>query len=714
MRNVRWLVPALLIVGWLVVGGVFGPYQAKLSEVQKNDNAAFLPSSAEATEVAELQERFVDQPTVPAIVVYLHRGGLTLEDARTIQGDVAKIRAANITVGEISPIIPSRDGEAAQVIVPLAGADGEVTEREVSLIRDIVQRPGPLTAHVAGPSGIIADFFEVFGAIDGLLIGVTALVVAVILIVVYRSPILPLVVLTTVGLALGASAGVVYALTKNGTLDLNGQSQGILSVLVFGATTDYALLLIARAREECGRHASRWDAVRAAYKGAFEPIVASGGTVIAGLLCLLFSDLASNRSLGPIGAIGIVAALLASLTFLPAVLALLGRAAFWPFMPRYGSERALRHGIWDRVAQMVSRRHRRIWIVTSLVLLLAAAFAPTFRANGVTQTDAFLKRVDAVQGEEILQGYFPAGFGTPAVVIGRAEALEPMVTAVKSVDGVEAVTPFTGTLDFDPNAKAKPPKIVDGLVEIDVTLADAADSPTAMRAVRDLREALHAVPGADALVGGYTATLLDTQTTTSRDLRTIVPIVLAVIFVILALLLRALVAPLMLIATVVLSFGATLGVAALVFDHLFGFPGSDPVVPLFAFVFLVALGIDYNIFLMTRVREESLRHGTRAGTLTGLRVTGGVITSAGVVLAATFAALSVLPILFLAQMAFLVAFGVLLDTLVVRSLLVPAATLELGRRIWWPSRAARIVDADDEESVQDARPPVSAGDRAER
>jgi len=711
MRNARWLLPALLVVGWLVVGGVAGPYQAKLSEVQRNDNAAFLPSSAEATEVARLQARFVEEPTVPAIVVYLRRGGLQVSDVKPIQDDIAAIRAANITVGEISPIIPSRDGEAAQVIVPLAGQDSDTTEQQVAQIREIVQRHGELTAHVAGPSGIIADVFEVFGAIDGLLIGVTALVVAVILIVVYRSAILPVIVLATVGLALGLSAGVVYTLTKNGTLDLNGQSQGILSVLVFGATTDYALLLIARAREEFHRHSSRWGAVRAAYRGAFEPIAASGGTVIAGLLCLLFSDLASNRSLGPIGAIGIVAALLATLTFLPAVLALVGRVAFWPFTPAYRPDTALRHGVWARIAELVGRRHRRIWVVTTLVLLLAAAFAPTFRASGVTQTDAFLDRVDSVRGEEILQGYFPAGFGTPAVVVGRSEALQPMTTAINRVDGVEAVTPFTGVIEFDPNAPTRAPKVVDGLVEIDVTLADAADSKAAMAAVRDLRSALHAVPGADAKVGGYTATLLDTQTTTSRDLRTIVPIVLAVIFVILALLLRALVAPVMLIATVVLSFGATLGVAALVFDHVLGFPGSDAAIPLFAFVFLVALGIDYNIFLMTRVREESLRDGTRAGALAGLRVTGGVITSAGVVLAATFAALSVLPILFLAQMAFLVAFGVLLDTLVVRSLLVPAVTLELGHRIWWP---ARLRTGAPQPLPQDARPTVGAGDRAER
>jgi putative drug exporter of the RND superfamily len=684
-RWLRIIIPALLLIAWLVVGGIGGPYQGKLSEVQRNDNAAWLPASAEATEVAELQQRFTERELLPAVIVFERQSGITDADRRAVEGRVAALGTTPGVQPGITPPIPSTDGQALQLVVPLSFDDPEQATKTITELQGLIKQelPGGLSAYLTGPAGLIADFTEAFGDIDGLLLGVAALVVALILLVVYRSPLLPLLVLASAGLALSAAVFVVYHLAANDVLTLNGQSQGILFILVFGAATDYALLLVARYREELRRVETPWEAMRVAWLASVAPITASAGTVVLGLLCLLFSDLNSNKGLGPVGAIGIGASLLAALTFLPAGLVLLGRAAFWPFRPAVGSAGSEQRGIWARVAGAVDRRPRAIWLVTAAALLVAAAFLPQLRASGTSSEDLFLTEVESVTGQQALARHYPAGSGSPAVVIARADAAPAVVDAVRQVDGVAdvAVTPA------GPPPAAEP-KVVDGLVEINATLRDPADSDAAERTVERLRDVAHAVPGAEAKVGGQTAVQMDVNATSARDLRVIPPIVLLVIFLILALLLRALVAPLLLIATVVLSFAATLGVAALVFNHVFDFPGADPATPLFAFVFLVALGIDYNIFLMTRVREETVSLGTRAGTLRGLAVTGGVITSAGVVLAATFGALAVLPILFLAQIAFLVAFGVLLDTLVVRSLLVPALTVDVGRRVWWPSRLA--------------------------
>jgi RND superfamily putative drug exporter len=676
----RRVLPALLVVAWLGIGGVGGTYQGKLGDVETNDNAAFLPASAEATEVARLRETFAEQELLPAIVVFERDGGLTDADRAFA---AARGEAAKGLAEQVSPPIPSEDGRALQLVVALDGADEEGSVEAVGTLRDAARqdRPEGLTVHVTGPAALVADLGEAFGGIDGLLLIVTAVAVALILLVVYRSPLLPLVVLVSAAFALCLAVLLVYQLAAADVIALNGQSRGILFILVFGAATDYALLLVSRYREELYRERSSWTAMWRALRASVAPITASAGTVIAGLLCLLFSDLNSNRGLGPVAAIGIAASLLACLTFLPAVLVLLGRSAFWPFRPKAGDERHTgEHGVWHRVADAVRAKPRRTWVITTIALLIAVAFLPQFRASGTAQTDTFLGDVDSVAGQEVLGEHFPGGSGSPAVIIAAAGSARGVADAARAVDGVAEVR-FTGS--------PEQPKVVDGRVELSATLTDAADSPAAVDTVRALREAVRAVPGSDAKVGGPTATQLDTQTTATRDLGVIIPIVLAVIFLILALLLRALVAPLVLIGTVVLSFAATLGLSALVFNHVLGFPGADPSVPLFAFVFLVALGVDYNIFLVTRVREEALTHGTAEGTSRALTVTGGVITSAGVVLAATFSALAVLPILFLAQIAFLVAFGVLLDTLVVRSLLVPALITDIGRRTWLPSALGR-------------------------
>ncbi len=525
---------------------------------------------------------------------------------------------------------------------------------------------------------------------------------------------LPFVVLFTSVSALALAGGVVYLLAKNGVLELNGQSQGILFILVVGAATDYGLLLVARYREELERTASKYTAIARAWRACVEPIAASAGTVVIGLLCLLLSDLNSNKTLGPVGAIGIVAALIGALTLLPALL-MAGRWLFWPRIPHTAP--AGRHeldtasmpaadlvdadrpthahaaagepiepplGIWGRVARFVGRYPRRIWIVTAIVLGVACLAVPTLKASGTAQTDVFLTEVDSIAGTDELVAHFPGGSGNPIVVIAPQSAQQDVLTALTGVGGLSGDASVVTAPQTGPTPPTDP-LVVDGRIQIQVTPTAAADSEAAEQAVRDVRSTLHALPGGDAiLVGGNTAIQLDTVETAARDLTVIIPAILIAVFLVLCLLLRSLVAPLLLVAATVLSFGTALGVSALVFNHVLDFPGADPAVPLFAFVFLVALGIDYSIFLMTRAREEVALHGPRQGVLTALRVTGGVITSAGIVLAATFAALAVIPILFLAQLAFIVAFGVLLDTLVVRTLLVPALAVDLGERTWWP------------------------------
>ncbi|MCD0443424.1 MMPL family transporter [Glycomyces sp. A-F 0318] len=674
----RWLLPALLALAWLALGAFAGPFAGKLSEVAVNDGSAFLPSSAESTEVNEARAAFDETDAVPAIVVAERPGGLEAADLAYLEDAAAALAALPFNAGPAIPPQPSEDAEAAQLIV-LIGADADESDA-VAEIRSVLEDGSPdgLQVLVTGQAALGADLGEAFGGVDGLLLLVAAAVVAVILVLVYRSPLLPLLVLLSCGFALAAASAAVYFLADAGLIDLNGQSQGILFILVFGAATDYALLLVARYREELGAGLDRFAAVRRALRATIEPIAASAGTVILGVLCLLFSQLESNRGLGPVAAIGIAASFLAATTFLPAVLALFGRAAFWPRRTRTGPSRSR---LWSGTAGLIARRPRAVWLVTAAGLVVAAAFMTQLKADGTTQTDVFLTDVDSVAGQEVLAAHFDAGSGAPAVIVADADSLDAVLAAAE-VEGVAEVAAKTDASGQVVEAE--------GLVEIEAVLEDAPDSDAAMAAVERLREAVHAVDGADALVGGPTAIQLDTLHVSERDRAVIIPIVLAVILGVLMLLLRSILAPLLLTATVVLSFGATMGVSALVFNHLFGFPGADPTVVLFGFVFLVALGIDYNIFLMTRVREESARLGTRAGTLRGLVATGGVITSAGVVLAATFSALAVLPILFLAQIAFVVAFGVLLDTVIVRSLLVPALTFDLGKAVWWPSRLSRV------------------------
>lgn len=700
----RWLVPVVLVLTWLGLAGVGGPTFGRLEEVSSNDQASFLPASAEATEAQDWQAKFRDSDEVPGIVVIEKNEAFTPAQLRGLAALKASLEDLKLGSTVIGPI-PSKDAKAAQFVVPV-GSSVEI-KPAVKELRETVAEAAPDGAQtfVTGPAGLAADLAAAFGGIDGILLLVALSAVFVILLIVYRSLLLPVMVLLTSVFALCAAILLVFGMAKAGWIQLNGQSQGILSILVIGAATDYALLFVARFREALSHTTNRTAAVLTAWKASFEPILASGATVIIALLCLLFSDLNSNKALGPVAAAGILCALFAALTLLPALMALLGRAAFWPFRPKLlpadqrepelvtGLEG--QKGLWRSTGSLVSRRPRTVWVASVLLLLVAAGGLFQLRANGVPQTDVILTASNAVDGQDALARHFDAGSGSPAVVIADQGKAAEVLDRVKADDGVgEAYllgprsVPITGA----PGAPSAP-DVRDGKVIINATLNDAADSLEAEETVKALRTDVKAVdPG--ALVGGVTATALDTNTTAQHDLAVIIPVVLVVILFILMLLLRSVVAPVLLVLSVVLSYAAALGVSAFVFNNLFGFPGADATVPLFGFVFLVALGVDYNIFLMSRVREESLKHGTRPGILRGLVVTGGVITSAGVVLAATFAALGVIPIMFLVQLAFIVAFGVLLDTVLVRSLLVPALAYDIGPKIWWPGKLGRAAGGD--------------------
>ncbi|WP_435206654.1 MMPL family transporter [Micromonospora sp. bgisy143] len=685
------LVAVAVVLAWLVIGAVAGPYAGRLSEVSTNDNAAFLPTDAEATRAQDLAGGFVDRQTTPALVVYERSSGITDADRQRVAADAARFAQVPGVVTPLPPPIPSEDGQALQVIVPVDDAEGEQIGSVVQQVRDIAggDRDG-LTVDVAGPAGLLADLIEVFSAIDGPLLLVTLVVVLIILLIVYRSPVLWIFPLLAAGMSYALAAVFVYLLADADVLKLNGQAQGILTVLVFGAGTDYALLLIARYREELHRHDRPWSAMRAAWRGAAPAIIASGGTVIVSLLCLLLSSLNSNRSLGPVAAIGIVATLLVMLTFLPALLVLGGRWAFWPRRPRVDrADPQAEHGIWSRVAGFVARHARPIWLSTAVVLAVLTLGLTQLGATILGQSDLFTQRTDSVDGQEVIARHYPAGTGSPATIFATEQSAQRVAEIAQGVPGVADVRPFSDGQQGGPPDRNAAPKVVDGRVQLEATLTDPPDSDGAERTIRDLREAVHRVPGADAVVGGFTAINVDTSDAAKRDQNVIIPVVLVVIAVILALLLRALLAPLLLIGTVLLSFAATLGLCALLFRHVFDFPGVDSSFPLFAFVFLVALGIDYNIFLMSRVREESVKRGTRAGVLAGLAVTGGVITSAGIVLAATFSALAVLPLVVLVELGTAVAVGVLIDTIIVRSLLVPALAYDIGPKIWWPGRLSR-------------------------
>ena len=707
-RKPLWIA-VVTIIAWLAISSVAGPTFGKLSTVQENDNAAFLPDSAESTLASKVTVKFSDSSNdqIPTLLLFLGDVDPVKNPANLVRIQSYLNELGNKTLPESGKLlssyfvpgfpiqaIPSEDGKAALVNIALNSTIVEERVEEkptLSLIVDFMREDlkenfgaKELTTHVTGFGGIFADLFGAFGSIDSTLLTTTLLVVSIILIIVYRSPLLWILPLFSAITALSVAGTIVYYAAKADLLDLNGQSQGILSVLVLGAATDYALLLIARYREELHHHESRYEAMKVSLRGVIEPILASGSTVIAGLLVLLLSDLSGNRGLGPVGAIGVAVSMITVLTLLPALLVVFGRWIFWPKIPKFDDVDEQLSGTWAKIGNAVERNPKRIWISTALLLVIFAGFSFTLKADGLANTEAFTKRTDSVIGLERLGEHFPSGEGSPVEIVVKQGDVAQATTALLGVSNVAFVEPVVAGQKI-PGAPTPPIKVVDGQVLLNATLKVAPDSVEARNTIPLIREAVHAVDK-EILVGGGTAVQFDTDVASRHDNRVIIPVVLIIIGLILGLLLRSILAAGLLLLTVVLSFMATLGVCQLVFENVFDFKGADASFPLFTFIFLVALGIDYNIFLMTRVREESLKIGTRKGVIKGLTVTGGVITSAGIVLAATFAVLGVLPLVFLAQLGFAVAFGVLLDTIIVRSLLVPALVHVIGPKIWWPSK----------------------------
>ncbi|WP_120005067.1 MMPL family transporter [Nesterenkonia muleiensis] len=690
------LLPVLGVLLWLGLTAVGGQTFGKLSEVVSNDQVTFLPAEAESTQALELRQQFSDDDAVPATVIAESAAGAIADEQGPELDEAVEAIAGLDGVLQALPPEVSEDGEAVQILVLLdeqAAEDGAVAALRTTVDRQL-QEPG-WTAHVTGPAALSEDFAAAFAGIDGLLLVVAIAAVFIILVLVYRSVLLPFLVLLSSVAALCAAIIVVFQMARNDWIQLNGQAQGILSILVIGAATNYSLLLVARYREELLADEDRFSALWRAWRRSLPPVLASGGTVAAALLCLLVSDLNSNRALGPVAATGIVFAVLATMTFLPALLALLGRPAFWPKIPRalnlvsaeqpgrrQRRESPERTGLWAAVADAVRRRPRRIWLVVTLLLVIGSAGVLDLRAEGVPQSELVLGETDVKAGQQMLERHFDAGTGAPAEVYVPAGETELALEIVEPLGGVSTV--YAVTEDGSPAESPQEAAQAEGYTQLSVTLADAADSLAAESTVVELREQLAQLEG-ETLVGGTSATQLDTNQTAQRDLITIIPLILVVILVFLIVLLRALTAPVILLVTTVLSYFTALGISAVVFNYIFGFPGADPTVPLFGFVFLTALGVDYNIFLATRAREETPSRGPSEGLLHSLVVTGGVITSAGIVLAATFAALAVLPLMFMVQLAFLVAVGVLIDTFVVRTLHVPALGVDAGGKLWWPS-----------------------------
>ncbi|GAA1883277.1 MMPL family transporter [Streptomyces durmitorensis] len=617
--------------------------------------------------------------------MYARESGLTADDRAQITEDAGELKALTahgVRGAETrGPAFDTKDpgnAKAAQIFVPIT-MDEKGWERiapAVDSIRETVgQDTGGLTVHVTGPGGTSADFSEAFEGIDSTLLLSAAGVVIIILLVTYRSPVLLLVPLIAAVVSLFTAQALIYLLAEHAGLTVNGQSAGILTVLVFGAGTDYALLLVARYREELRRHEDRHEAMQLALHRAGPAVIASGATVVVSMLVLLTADMNSTRGLGPVSAIGVAVALLVMLSLFPALLVVCGRWLFWPLIPHNGSDEPTEHGVWARMGRHIAHRPRLTWSITAVVLAALALGLTQLRAEGLSNADSFTDKPDSIVGQEVQAEYFPAGSGDPLVIVanaGQGEEVRGVVAQTRGVDPASVGVP--------PGTKAE----AGGKVLFEATPTDPADSEAAKQTVERVRDAVHAVPDADAQVGGGTAALLDMDRATAHDNKLVIPLVLLVVLLILAVLLRALVAPLLLIATVVLSFSAALGISALAFRHLFDYAGESTDFPLFVFVFLVALGIDYNIFLSTRIREEAGRQGTRAGVVTGLAATGAVITSAGLVLAGTFAALGTLPMVAFAEIGFAVALGVLLDTFVVRSVLVTALFLDVGPKVWWP------------------------------
>ncbi len=699
-RRAKWVVAVVWLLA--IVGASAANLPAKYADAENNESTSFLPGDAESTKALAVTEELQGGEQAAPVVIYRREGGLTEADRQKVASDREALNQAMEKYPQVDPFGEpqfSEEGDAALLIGNITGdGESETILDPVDEMRELVSDPGGgLEVKVTGPAGFAADAIKVFESINGTLLLAAAGIVFFLLILIYRSPLFFWIPLIAVAFAELGTRAVGYGLTELG-VTVNGQSSSILSVLVLGAGTDYALLLVSRYREELRKHEDKHEAIALAMRTAGPAIVASGSTVIAALLCLSLAEVEGTAGLGPIGALGIAIAMISMLTILPAMLAITGRRAFWrPSMfgagngiPHFGDEGADEmHGTWRRVGNRVAKNPRRVWIGTVAMLVVLSAGVLTMD-TGLTQSDAYREEVESIQGQELLAQSFPAGASAATEILVPQDADVAAVTsAAEGVDGV---------------AEVRPAGEGAGYVQLNAVLEPDPYSTEAYDIIEPLRVAVKDAGGEEVLVGGPSAIEHDVRAAAARDSILIPPIALTVVFLILILLLRAVVAPLLLIATVVLSFGASLGFSLVVFDVVFGFAGIDPSLPLYAFVFLVGLGIDYNIFLMTRVREETTHYGTRNGMLRGLAVTGAVITSAGIVLAGTFSVLAILPLVFLTEIGFVIAFGVLLDALIVRSVLVPALVLDAGPRIWAPSRLAKTdgehwVERDERETV---------------
>lgn len=667
-----------LLVVLLLTGAVMGLASSESS----TDAPSTLPDTSEAAEVSRLQQEFPDSGTVPAVLVVTREGGGDLGPDGLAAAAAAGGRMAGVVGTAPQGPIPSEDGAAALVLVPV---DSAVLSREEG--RDLVKEmravaaegldPG-LTTQLTGGPAFAADTAAAFEGADLRLLAATAAVVAILLIITYRSPVLWLVPLLVVAIADRVAALLVERAGELFDVAVDASTSGIVSVLVFGAGTNYALLLVSRYREELRRTQDRRQALRDAYRGALPAILSSNITVVLALLTLLLAALPNYRSLGMSAAVGLLVALAYALVALPAALAVCGRGLFWPFIPRPGQRREgddeATSGVWGRIARAVAERPVRV-LVSCVLLLVVLAFGLLGTRVGLSQTEQFRTASESAAGLETAAQHFPAGVTDPVTVLTRTGTEGTVLEAVRGVEGVVQARP-SGESDT-------------GWSRLSVTLDAAPATDRSEEGVTALREAVREVPGAEAKVGGSVAAVVDTNEGNVHDLRLIVPLILVVVFVVLVAVLRAVVAPVLVLLATILSSLAALGLGTFVTTRILDFPGLDVSVPLYSFLFLVALGVDYSIFLTIRAREEAATHHTREAMLRAVALTGGVITSAGIVLASVFVVLGVLPLIVLTQVGVIVALGVLLDTFVVRTLVVPALFTLVGDKVWWPGDPKR-------------------------
>jgi RND superfamily putative drug exporter len=690
-RRTKWIV----VVAWLLLVAIAAPLAGKVGDVTDDRQESFLPANTESTQVLKLQKsEFARGQTTNGLIVYQRAGGLNPADRAKITAD-ARRAAAELPL-KAPPVVPFQRGAAGAVALdrslaytvvtlPNTSDQNQAADWGKTLRRVAGDGGGGLKVYVTGDAGFNADFSEVFGSLDTKLLIATVILVLVLLGAIYRAPLIAITPLLVVLLAYFVSQAGVYLYGKAGnTVNSNGTL--ILVVLMFGVGTDYCLLLVSRYREELRRHEDKHEAMQVALARVGPAILASGATVAIALLTLLVARAGDVKALGPVAAIGITSAFVAGLTLLPALLTIFGRTGFWPrravvaYDPSHRVEES--RGVWRRVGDAVVRRPGPA-LAATVVLVGAGAFGLLAYKEDFSTTNAFKKKTESVEGFKAMSAAFPRGTLSPTNVLVQREggpvAPSDVAAARRRVEGAPDVAAVGPAF-----ARSRDGRIA----AFDLTLQTDPYGTEAIDNVPVLRSSVDDVaPGVHVLVGGQTATNYDYKQASDRDFKLIVPIALAVIAVILGILLSAVLAPIVLIATVILSFLSTLGLSILFIRYVAGDPGINSALPTYAFIFLVALGTDYTIFLMSRTREEARRHGTQEGMLRALAATGSVITSAGIILAGTFSVLMTLPVTFAFNIGFIVALGILLDTFVVRTIMVPALVELIGDRIWWPSTA---------------------------